>query len=55
MCTSLPRRPNTGLHLKIGENVAEQHGQIIGFGEAAPGNIIAVYVDPTHIVAASAA
>jgi GNAT superfamily N-acetyltransferase len=29
--------------------VAEQRGQIIGFGEAAPGNVIAVYVDRTHI------
>jgi putative acetyltransferase len=29
--------------------VAEQHGQITGFGEASPGNVIAVYVDPKHI------
>ena len=29
--------------------VAEQHGHIIGFGEATPGTVIAVYVDPAHI------
>ena len=29
--------------------VTEQHGHIIGFGEAAPGTVIAVYVDPKHI------
>jgi GNAT superfamily N-acetyltransferase len=29
--------------------VAEQDGRVIGFGEASPGTVIAIYVDPAHI------
>src|SRR5690242_14042344 len=30
--------------------VAERHGRVIGFGEARPGTVIAVYVDPAEIL-----
>jgi hypothetical protein len=29
--------------------VAEQHGRVIGFGEAARGTVIAIYVHPAHV------
>jgi GNAT superfamily N-acetyltransferase len=30
--------------------VAERDGRIVGFGEAVPGTVIAVYVDPAHVL-----
>ena len=48
----LLNRTPSGYHKPIDEQmlfVAEREGQIVGFGEAVPGRIVAVFVDPGHI------
>ena len=48
----LLNRTPSGYHKPIDSHalfVAELEGQIVGFGEAVPGRIVAVYADPGHI------